>query len=838
MNYKEASATNLSDIYTTLKSNAQGLTDNQAEETLKIVGSNSWRTANIHWWHILINQFKSVFVYLLILAAIISFVLGEHLDGELILVFTLINILISFFQEYKANHVAQLLNRYIQSTTTVLRNGQAEEIPKVAVVPGDILILKPGDLIVADARLIETNNLSLDESVLTGESKNISKVAADSQNQPQSIFEAQNIVFASTTVVSGEGLAMVFGTGLKTQVGKIVGLTSISSKKSLYEKEILDFSKIIIRTVVIAILCILIANLLIKGKENFGSFLVFCLVLTISLVPEALPAVITLNLSKGALRLAKQKVVVKRLSSIEELGNIEILCTDKTGTLTENKLTVNNIYSDNKEECSLYSMLCGTDPKEPLNTALKNYLSQDQTAAVGSYKLLGMIPFDFKRMHESTLYSHDSQNILIIRGIFESIISLCDLDKQTLSKWLEIEHQASLDGQRVLAVAYKPFAHDKFDETNENGCQFLGLITLVDPLKPTAKSTIAAAKRLGIQVKVISGDSPEVTGKIGQEIGLIKDMAGVILGKDLEALPEDDWFEVVNNHQIFARVAPETKLKIIKALQTKYSVGYLGEGINDAPALKVADVGLVVSQTSDVAREAADILLLDTDLKTIIKGIENGRLIFANINKYIKCALSSNFGNFYSIAILSLVLTFLPMLPSQILLENVLSDFPLLAIADDTVDASELHKTKTYQIKNILPLILLLAAVSSIMDFTFFFFFRHYSQTTLPTLWYLMSLLTEIVLIFSVRSKKPIWKTTKISKTLCGMCLITLLIGISLPYLPLGQKYLLFVRPPMQGLIVIGGLLIIYAALNELIKKLYYNKLAVNNSKQIHYAIK
>jgi Mg2+-importing ATPase len=838
MNYKEASTATLDNIYLTLKSGPHGLTDNQVKQIRTIVGTNNWRSTTNNWWHILINQFKSVFVYLLILAAVISFILGEHLDGELIFVFTFINILISFFQEYRANHVAQLLSHYIQSTVTVLRNNHTEEILKINIVPGDILVLKAGDLIAADSRLVEADNLLVDESVLTGESKNINKSFDNINTQPQSLFEAKNIVFAGTTIIEGEGLAIVFGTGMQTQVGQIVGLTSITSKKTLYEKEILDFSKIIIKTVLIAILLILVANLIIKGKENFGSFLVFCLVLTISLVPEALPAVITLNLSKGALRLAKNKIVVKKLSSIEELGNIEILCTDKTGTLTENKLSVDEIYSDDKEKCLLYSTLSGTNVQEPLNIALKNYLNENQVSKLASYQLLKAFPFDFKRMHESSLYSDGTHNILIIRGIFEIITSLSNLDQSTLQKWSEIEHRASSTGQRILAVAYKYYEGNTFKESDETEFQFLGLITLVDPLKPTAKAAIHAAEKLGIQVKIISGDSPEVTGKIGQEINLIKNLNEVILGRDLEALPEAEWFKIVDTHQIFARVAPETKLKIIKTLQEKYSVGYLGEGINDAPALKVADVGLVVSQTSDVAREAADILLLDKDLKTIIKGIEEGRIIFANINKYIKCALSSNFGNFYSVAVLSLVLTFLPMLPPQILLENILSDLPLLAIAGDTVDLAELHKTKTYQIKNILPLILMLAIGSSFIDFLFFFLLRRYTQNTLPTLWYIMSLLTEIILIFSIRSRKPIWKTTKVGKAIIPMSLLTLVIGIGLPYLSFGQKYLLFVHPPKDGMLTILGLLVIYAILNELIKKIYYHRQTINNQKILNYALK
>lgn len=440
-------------------------------------------------------------------------------------------------------------------------------------------------------------------------------------------------------------------------------------------------------------------------------------------------------------------------------------------------------------------------------------------------KAIAEIPFETSRLRNSVLVDDLSGNrILIVRGAPEIILKMSsnfegELDKEEIKETIEKEGR---EGKRTLAVAFKNFKGDDFSEEDEENLIFLGYFTFKDPLKKTAKEAIRLAEKLGVQIKIITGDSPEVAGQIGKEVELIDNPEKVILGETLDSLSEENFKKACDEFSVFARISPTTKYEIVKALQEKYEVGFLGEGINDAPALKVSNLAIAVESAADVSREVADIVLLKRDLKVIVNGIKNGRNIFSNINKYIKCTIASNFGNFYSIAGISLFIPFLPMLPIQILLVNLLSDFPLIAVASDKVDVEELKKPKLYKLHSFIPLIVLLASVSTVFDFTFFIIFHKVEPSLLQTLWFIESILTEIFLIFSIRTSRVFFKTKRPSFILLLIALITIIFTIALPFTGWGHKDFHFVSPPISSLLIVLFLIINYFLISEAVKLLYF----------------
>lgn len=840
MPFSEHTTRTIEETLKILGASENGISEKEARSRLKTHGFNEVRVKEIGLFDILIRQLKSPFFYLLFIAAIISFSIKETINGLVILVILIINVFLGFFQEARALKTASILKKYLPLETQVIRDGTEKTVEKKFLVPGDLVLLEAGNIIPADLRIMKVKNFLVDESILSGESAPVSKIIHSLPEETKEIFDAKNIVFAGTTVISGEAEGIVIGTGKKALIGEITKLTAETVKESIFEKDLLNFCKLILRIVIITIVLVFFANLIIKGKAGSLDFLVFSLALIVSIIPEALPLVATFALSQGALRLAKKKVIVKRVSAVEDLGDIEVLCADKTGTLTENKLRLENIYSQDKEKCLLYALLVSPfikgkvkSIKNPFNLALFEKSSKEIKERLQRFKSIQEIPFDPSRSRNSALLEDpDGKKILITKGAPELILKISskfegNFEKEKIEKQIEREGK---EGKRVLAIAFKEFNRDNFNEEDEKNLTFLGYFSFSDPLKKTAQETIQLARKLGVQIKILTGDSKEVAGKVAKEVNLIEDPEKVISGETLGSLSKEEFEKACSEFNIFARVSPKTKYNIVEVLQKKYEVGFLGEGINDAPALKIANVAIAVREGADISREVSDIILLKKDLRVLIEGIREGRQIFSNINKYIKCTLASNFGNFYSIAAISLIIPFLPMLPPQILLVNLLSDFPLISIASDNVDIRELKKPKLYQLNRLLSLIIFLALTSTIFDFIFFaIFYNKVEPGLLQTLWFIESILTEILLIFSIRTSSFFLKAKPPSLPLISFSIFTLGVTVSLPFTNFGKEFFHFVSPSLHALLIVFALLFSYFLSSEIVKLTYFKRYNMKN---------
>ena len=535
--------------------------------------------------------------------------------------------------------------------------------------------------------------------------------------------------------------------------------------------------------------------------------------------------------------MAKRNVVVKRLSAVEDLGNVEVLCTDKTGTLTQNKLSLEKIVSFDNKKCFLYALLtfnqnlpvqAGRSILNPFDYAIfqrtpENILKESKKFNVVAESLFN----SFKMTSSFIIENNKSERFLIVKGAPEIILKNCskfggNFDRKELREDTSREGQ---EGKRVLAIAYKRVEKNKneINVKDEKGLTFLGYFVFEDPLKSTAREAIDLAKKLGVQIKIITGDSKEVANYVAKKMGLVISDEEVISGQELEETNKEDFDYACQEKIVFARISPDVKHNIIKSLQKRYEVGFMGEGINDAPALKTANVGIAVAEASDIARESSDVILLQKDLRVIVNGIKDGRTIFANINKYIKCALASNFGNFYSIAVISLFINFLPMLPVQILLGNILSDFPLISVATDSVDVEELRRPKLYQLHMVLPLIIFLALTSTVFDFIFFSIFYKQPAEVIQTLWFIESIITEILLIFIIRTKHKFWKAKRPSIWLLSFAIIDGLFVIILPFLSIGQEWFHFITPPIIPLLIVLLCTIFYFFASEAVKLIFFH---------------
>lgn len=805
-----------------------GLSSEEREKRLFKYGANEVPVKNGGWFSILLRQFRSPFTYLLFGAAILTAFFGEPFECAMILLFIAINTGLGFYQEFKSEKTLALLKQYLVATDDVLIDGKRTQTAIRELVPGDIIFFEPGDLIPADVRFIEANGLAVDESALTGESIPALKKADAMRVPTHEIFDASNIGFSGTTVTGGSGKGIILATGGTTVAGKSARLAGETERESILEKEIAKFSAFILKLVAGTLALVFLSNIFLKGSEaDLILLLVFSIALAVSVIPEALPVVITFSLSRGAALLAKHKAVVKRLSAIEDLGGIEILCTDKTGTLTENILTVSRVHPFGnlpKNDVLFFGALGSHMPngkedasKNSFEAAIRRSLTENPARKVGDATLLSETPFDpVKRVAGVTVQSGRTL-FTVVRGAPENIFALCGAlpktEKKKMEQWMEEEGFA---GKRVFAIARKKDGERRF--------ALVGLVSFTDPLKKTTKGAVERARALGVAVKILTGDSPFVAGAVARDIGLASSQDNVVLGKDFMAAGEKEREKMTETYNVFARVSPEQKFKIIQTLKKSHFVGFLGEGINDAPALKTANVALAVSGASDIAREASDIVLLQKSLHVIIESIEEGRRVYSNTAKYIRATLSSNFGNFYSVAAASFLVPFLPMLPLQILLLNILSDFPMIAVSTDNVDRDELHSPKSYNIRDIAAFATVLGIVSTLFDFIFFALFFREAPSVLQTNWFIGSVITELLFLFSIRTRKVFFRGARLSPPIAVFSFLALFAAIILPFTHFGQTLFSFTAPSLHHLTLIAFVALAYFAATECAKLLYYRQ--------------
>lgn len=836
MLWKQFSSEDEAEVLAGLGSSREGLEVEAAARRLTEVGANRIDDEHGFWLKLIRRRVKSTFLYLLVAAAGLSFLLGDRIGAGLITLFLVINISLETYQEFHSEKAVQLLRRYLVTLVRVRRGRAIVSVESGTLVPGDIVIVQAGDRLSADVRLLETTALTLDESIITGESLPVEKSVRTPAHPPAEMNEAGNIAFAGTVAMSGRGEGVVFATGRRTALGDIAQLTGETERETVFEKGIAQFSRFIMKMVVFTIAIIFVANLFIKGGSiDPIELFIFSLVLIVSVIPEALPVILTVSLSRGSLRLAQKKVVVKRLSAIEDLGSIEVLCTDKTGTLTENVLSVRMVRAADKRQClQLAFAACEAEPtdrgklSDAFDLALWQALHAPERDAAKRLHRIAGIPFDPERRRSSVLVEHGRTREIVVRGapeeVFQVSRNIDALERKELDRFIA---EAGRSGARVLAVARRPYPSGQtYTPYDEQALELVGLIAFADTVKATARETLRKAKELNVEIKLISGDSREAAGAVGFAVGLIDNPAHVVTGKELDALGYDEKRRVVFAQSVFARISPQQKFTIIKLLQEKKEVGFLGDGINDAPALKLANVALVVQGASDIAREAADVVLLQKNLGTVVDGIREGRIIFANILKYLRITLTSNFGNFYSVALASLFLPFVPLLPIQMLLIDLLSDFPMIAIATDSVDTEELETPKNYHVHSIVLMATLLGVVSSFFDFMLFGLFARSSPAVLQTAWFVLSAMTEVVLIFSLRTKRPFFRARHAPALLMILAFFVLGIVIVLPFTVFGHTALHFVRPTPAFIAIILSLVAGYFFATETVKQLYFRHFA------------
>ncbi|PIN88917.1 magnesium-translocating P-type ATPase [Candidatus Pacearchaeota archaeon CG10_big_fil_rev_8_21_14_0_10_32_14] len=829
------------EIFSKLKTSKEGLIETEIKSRYDIYGKNVLPREKYKSLKLLLRQFKSPLLWILLVAVAVSAALGEVLNAVIILVMILLSSLLSFYDEYTSSRLVENLSKQIHYETTVIRNGKKKEIDISDLVPGDLVYISGGNRIPADLRLIHTNNLEINESVLTGESLTVHKQSNQISKSITRLQSLSNYGFAGTIVVSGEGMGIVITTGKNTEFGKIAQKTVEERPQTGFQKGISSFSKLLAKTIIILTVLIFLINAVLK--HSVLDSLLFALAIAIGLTPELLPAVINVSLSKGAHAMSKKGVIVKRLIAIEDFGNIDILCTDKTGTLTEGNLSLSdyqNIEGKKDKNLLMYSNLCINQTKnkkiEPIDKAIisysKKYIKESE---ISKFKIIDELPFDYERKRMSVIVRKDNKNILISRG---SVLKILDASSKVLIKGkvsplskykniIDIQYkELSAKGYRVIAVAYKDVSKKiEYDTNEESSLIFLGFLLFSDPPKKNVKSAIDRLSLLGIELKILTGDNELITEHVADQVGI--KLKGIVIGDEIEKLNDTQLQKVVENNTAFCRLTPLQKAKIIKALkQNGHEVGYMGDGINDVPALHEADVGISVNDAVDITKEDSDIILTKKSLDSLTQGVIEGRKIFSNTMKYIFISSSSNFGNMVSAAGASIFLPFLPMLPIQILLVNLLYDTSQLSIPTDYVDEDELKKPKKLNVDGIKKYMMIFGPISSVYDIlTYFIMIVLFgaSIALFRTGWFIESMITQLFVVFIIRTKKIPFYKSKPSLWVVLSILLVAIIVIAIPFSPLAGL-LGFESPPLLFFVVLILMVITYLIIVEFVKGWFFRK--------------
>jgi len=817
---------------------------------------------------VLRRQFNSPLVYVLAVASALALIIRDFSDASIILIILAINTALGFVQEYRSERTIERLAQLITRRTLVRRAGHPMIADVTSLVPGDVVLLKEGDVVPADIKLLTADRLSVDESLLTGESVPVAKTSVPTRSgpafagpqatqgtprkQPPSSQLSESLTtlcFAGSAIECGVATGVIYATGAATALGQMATLSTRIRKVTQYEQSLQAFSSLLIRIIVLTLALALLAKVLITADfSRLPTLFLFVIALAIAVIPEALPVIATVTLSRGAYDMAREHVVVKRLPSLEDLGNVTLLCTDKTGTLTENRMTVQQTVSDDTSLFQLLACAAILAPTQstvaPAVGAILPSAAQQQRSAAASasdafdiallssvppaiqhqasqWSKLQETPFDPAARRRSVVIADPETNkrYLVALGAAETLLDLAACPHA--GAYREAITREGAQGLRHLALAYATLPSDSARMASSD-LTFLGYVTLSDPLRPSAAQAIELAEELGVTIKILSGDSAEVVGYVGRQIGLLAPDAPVVTGYELAAMTPDELSRTAEQSSVFARVTPEQKYQLIQAMQSHEVVGYQGDGANDAPALKLADVGIAVDTATDVAKANADIILLKKDLGVIVNGIRYGRAIFANVNKYITYTMIGNFGNYFALAALFLLSFTLPLLPRQVLLISLITDLPLVTISTDTVAADEIMRPEKYNTRRLMGISLVLGSLTALFEVAFFATLTGATAVTTQTSLYLFLTITQLIVIISIRNKDHFWKAQRPSFILLFAMSVTGLVAFALPYT--GPLASVFSFAPLSALNVARILLmsVVYLLVLDVVKLWYF----------------
>lgn len=799
----------------------QGLTSEQAKSQLEKFGPNEIRVSERNTTlKLLLSQFTDPIMLLLLGATLLAMLLGEVADSLIILAIVIPTALLSFYQEHRAGQELTALLDRVKQRVVVYRDSQLVEVGVDELVPEDVVSLKVGSQIPADLELLETNQLQIDESALTGESFPAEK-------------KAPEIVYLGTHVSGGSATGKVIATGANTKYGELARRLASADQKTSFEQGSAQFGRFLMRVMVVLVVSIFVVNILVN-RSLFDSLL-FSLALAVGLTPQLLTVIITISLTRGASKMAKQKVLVKRLDAIQDFGSMTVLCSDKTGTLTMGDMRligwedIQGVQSKNLLELANANAGSQTSFQNPIDLAILKVAKQEGISS--SAKALAEVPYDFERRRLSVAVEMlgNPEQLLITKGAFQDVLAICDSVRtkngiapiaQFRDQLVAQQTKHASQGKRVLLLASKQISiHENLRE-QENGLTAEGLLVFFDPIKPEAARSISKLEKLGIRTVIVTGDNPITTAQVASEVGLPTEP--FFTGKDIDQMGHDQLAEATKTAAFFAAVNPIQKERIIKAMgDTQETVGYFGDGINDALALRAADVGISVDNAVDVAKESADIVLLDKNLDVLADGVRIGRSAFANTMTYIRVTISASFGNVVSVVVAAAFLPFLPLLPVQILLLNFLSDIPHIAIATDRVDDEDLVRPKSWEIKSLRRFMLIFGLLSTVVDLILYWLLVgvfDVSPDVFRSVWFIESLLSELVAMLVLRTRRSFWQSRP-GPILLLACLVFGAVAIAITFIPFTATLLGFAAPPVLLLGIVALLLAIYAAANELFKK-------------------
>ena len=857
------------EIFQEYQTNEAGIEQEEAEKRLEKYGWNEITHDRAPAWYVqLIEAFMNPFIGVLAIIALISMFTdvvlaapGEKDYSTLLVILVMIGVssLIRFWQEFRSNKAAEALKSMVKTTATVWRKDQGrKEIPIQELVPGDVIWLAAGDMLPADCRIIACKDLFITQAMLTGESIPVEKRAVSlARAEEQNVFDLENIAFMGTNVVSGSALAVVVLTGNRTYLGSMSRSITGKRAETSFDRGVNSVSWLLIRAMMIMVPLVFLINGITKG-DWVNAFL-FALAMAVGLTPEMLPMIVTTNLAKGAINMSKRKVIVKRLNAIQNIGAMDVLCTDKTGTLTldkivlERHLNVNGVDDDEVLKWAYLNSYHQTGLKNLLDLAvLEHAREHDLFKEEERYEKVDEIPFDFQRRRMSVIVKMPNhKHLLVCKGAVEEMIDLCSytfepdenrslhiyrdpiipMTRQMKENILRISRKLNEDGLRVLLVAIKEYDERPLNYTvaDEQEMIFTGFIGFLDPAKPSARPAIQALQQLGIQIKVLTGDNEVVAKKIGKDVGLAS--GEVLLGNEIAQMTDEELAMRLREAHILAKLSPMQKARVVQVLQTMgHTVGFLGDGINDAAALKQADVGISVDSAVDIAKESADIILLEKDLMVLRKGVIYGRRTFGNIIKYIKMAVSSNFGNMFSMLGASALFPFLPMLPIQLLVQNLLYDLSQVSIPWDRMDAEYIARPRKWQAEGIARFMIFIGPISSVFDYVTFFVMYHIFQANTPghqslfqSGWFIEGLLSQTLIVHMIRTEKIPFIESWATWPVIALTALIMAIGIWIPFSPFAHALGL---QPLPGVyfIYLTLILICYSILTQLVKVWYIRR--------------